>query len=123
MASSTNTSKALALVPGQTRTSNRGTTVGEPKRVNNPDHLTVGSPNKPSKPFATKHTTTNSNNSNSSNFLSNHKKAIGLGAAGLMGAALAARKIAALRKQQQKHPGLYGKLQAIINRLKSKLHK
>ena len=46
-----------------------------------------------------------------------------IGAAGLVGAALAARKIAALRKQQQKHPGLRGKLQAIINRLKSKLHK
>ena len=143
---STNTSKALALVPGQTRTSSHGTTIGKPKRTNNPDHLTVGSPDKPSgslppstvkaitvangdnkpvKPFATNHTntTTNTNNSNSGSFLSNHKKAIGIGAAGLVGAALAARKIAALRKQQQKHPGLRGKLQAIINRLKSKLHK
>ena len=63
------------------------------------------------------------NNNNNRGFLSNHKKAIGLGAAGLVGAALAARKIAALRKQQQQHPGLRGKLQAIINRLKSKLHK
>ena len=62
-------------------------------------------------------------NNNNRGFLSNHKKAIGLGAAGLVGAALAARKIAALRKQQQQHPGLRGKLQAIINRLKSKLHK
>ena len=144
--STTNTSKALTVVPGQTRTSNRGTTVGGPKRVNNPNHLTVGSPDKPSgslppstvkamtvangdnkpvKPFATNHTNTtaNANNSNSGSFLSNHKKAIGLGAAGLVGAALAARKIAALRKQQQKHPGLRGKLQTIINRLKSKLHK
>ena len=62
-------------------------------------------------------------NNNNRGFLSNHKKAIGIGAAGLVGAALAARKIAALRKQQQQHPGLRGKLQAIINRLKSKLHK
>ena len=58
-----------------------------------------------------------------SGFLSNHKKAIGLSTAGLVGAALAARKIAALRKQQQQHPSLRSKLQAIINRLKSKLHK
>ena len=140
---SANASKALALVPGQTRTSNHGTTIGKPKRTNNPNHLTVGSPDKPSgslppstvkamtvangdnKPFATNHTNTtaNTHNNNSGSFLSNHKKAIGLGAAGLVGAALAARKIAALRKQQQKHPGLRGKLQAIINRLKSKLHK
>ena len=63
------------------------------------------------------------NNNNNRGFLSNHKKAIGLGAAGLVGAALAARKIAALRKQQQQHPGLRGKLQAIINRLKSKLRR
>ena len=62
---------------------------------------------------------TNSHNS----FLSNHKKAIGIGAAGLVGAALAARKIAALRKQQQNNPGLRGKLQDIINRLKAKLHR
>lgn len=62
---------------------------------------------------------TNSHNS----FLSNHKKDIGLGAVGLVGAALVARKIAALRKQQQEHPDLRGKLQAIINKLKSKLHK
>ena len=62
-------------------------------------------------------------NNNNRGFLSNHKKAIGLGAAGLVGAALAARKIAALRKQQQQHPGLRGKLQAIINRLKSKLRR
>ena len=60
---------------------------------------------------------------NNRGFLSNHKKAIGLGAAGLVGAALAARKIASLRKQQQKHPVLRGKLQAVINRLKAKLHK
>ena len=58
-----------------------------------------------------------------SGFLSNHKKAIGLGAAGLVGAALAARKIAALRKQQQQHPSLRSKLQAIINKLKSKLRR
>ena len=44
------------------------------------------------------------NNNNNRGFLSNHKKAIGLGAAGLIGAALAARKIAALRKQQKQHP-------------------
>ena len=56
-------------------------------------------------------------------FLSRHKKAIGLGAAGLVGTALIAKKIASLRKQQQKNPGLRSKLQAIINKLKSKLHK
>ena len=56
-------------------------------------------------------------------FLSRHKKAIGLGAAGLVGTALVAKKIASLRKQQQKQPGLRSKLQAIINRLKSKLHR
>ena len=56
------------------------------------------------------------------NFAKNHKAAIGLGVAGVAGAALAARKIAALRKQQQQHPGLRGKLQAIINKLKAKLH-
>ena len=56
-------------------------------------------------------------------FLSRHKKAIGLGAAGLVGTALVAKKIASLRKQQQKHPGIRSKLQAIINKLKSKLHK
>ena len=55
------------------------------------------------------------------NFAKNHKAAIGLGVAGVAGAALAARKIAALRKQQQQHPGLRGKLQAIINKLKAKL--
>ena len=56
-------------------------------------------------------------------FLSRHKKAIGLGAAGLVGTALVAKKIASLRKQQQKQPGLRSKLQAIINKLKSRLHK
>ena len=56
-------------------------------------------------------------------FLSRHKKAIGLGAAGLVGTALVAKKIASLRKQQQKNPGLRSKLQAIINKLKSKLHR
>ena len=56
-------------------------------------------------------------------FLSRHKKAIGLGAVGLVGTALVAKKIASLRKQQQKNPGLRSKLQAIINKLKSKLHK
>ena len=60
---------------------------------------------------------------NTTNFLSRHKKAIGLGTAGLVGTALVAKKIASLRKQQQQHPGLRSKLQAIINRLKSKLHK
>lgn len=60
---------------------------------------------------------------NATDFLSKHKKAIGLGAAGLVGTALVAKKIASLRKQQQRHPGLRSKLQAIINRLKSKLHK
>ena len=60
---------------------------------------------------------------NATDFLSTHKKAIGLGAAGLVGTALVAKKIASLRKQQQKQPGLRSKLQAIINRLKSKLHK
>ena len=82
---STNTSKALAVVPGETRKSNYGTT--------------------------------------NSNFLSKHKKAIGLGAVGLVGTALAARKIAALRKQQQKYPGLRGKIQNVINKLKAKLHR
>ena len=55
------------------------------------------------------------------------KKTIAIGtAAGLIGGVggvLLAKKIAALRKQQRKHPGLRGKLQAIINRLKSKLHR
>ena len=60
---------------------------------------------------------------NATDFLSRHKKVIGLGAAGLVGTALVAKKIASLRKQQQKQPGLRSKLQAIINRLKSKLHK
>ena len=54
-------------------------------------------------------------------------KTIAMGtAAGLIGGVggvLLAKKIAALRKQQRKHPGLRGKLQAIINKLKSKLHK
>ena len=57
-----------------------------------------------------------------SSFAKKHKKAIGLGAAGLVGGALVARKIAALRKQQQKRPALHGKLQGVINKLKSKLH-
>ena len=61
--------------------------------------------------------------SGNGNFLSNHKKAIGLGVAGVAGAALAARKIAALRKQQQKHPGLRAKIQNVINKLKAKLHR
>lgn len=63
------------------------------------------------------------NKGNTTDFLSKHKKAIGLGAAGLVGTALIAKKIASLRKQQQKNPGLRSKLQAIINKLKSKLHK
>ena len=114
------------MVPGQTRTYSHGITVGKPKRTNNPNHLTVGSPDKPSgslPPSTVKAMTVDNGDNNHNSFLSNHKKAIGIGAAGLVGAALAARKIAALRKQQQKHPGLRGKLQAIINRLKSKLHK
>ena len=102
---STNTSKALALVPGQTKTSN------------------ANDGNKQPKPFATNYTTTNTHNSSSGSFLSKHKKAIGLGAAGLIGTALVAKKIASLRKQQQQQPGLRSKLQAIINKLKSKLHK
>ena len=68
-------------------------------------------------------TTTTHTSSTHNSFLSNHKKAIGVGAAGLIGTALAAKKIAALRKQQKKYPGLRGKLQAVINRLKAKLHK
>ena len=60
---------------------------------------------------------------NATDFLSRHKKAIGLGAVGLVGATLVAKKIASLRKQQQKHPGIRRKLQAIINKLKYKLHK
>ena len=51
----------------------------------------VGSEEKPVK----KQTIQSSNG----NFLSNHKKAIGIGVAGIASAALAARKIAALRKQ------------------------
>ena len=55
------------------------------------------------------------------------KKTIAMGTAvgliGGVGGVLLAKKIAALRKQQRKHPGLRGKLQAIINRLKSKLHR
>ena len=61
--------------------------------------------------------------SSNGNFLSNHKKTIGLGVAGVAGAALAARKIAALRKQQQKHPALRAKIQNVINKLKAKLHR
>ena len=60
---------------------------------------------------------------NNGNFLSNHKTAIGLGVAGVAGAALAARKIAALRKQQKKYPGLRGKIQNVINKLKARLHR
>ena len=60
---------------------------------------------------------------NATDFLSRHKKAIGLGTAGLVGTVLVAKKIASLRKQQQKNPGLRSKLQAIINKLKSKLYK
>ena len=60
---------------------------------------------------------------NNGNFLSNHKTAIGIGVAGVAGAALAARKIAALRKQQKKYPGLRGKIQNVINKLKAKLHR
>ena len=60
---------------------------------------------------------------NNGNFLSNHKTTIGLGVAGVAGAALAARKIAALRKQQKKYPGLRGKIQNVINKLKAKLHR
>ena len=60
---------------------------------------------------------------NKGNFLSNHKTAIGIGVAGVAGAALAARKIAALRKQQKKYPGLRGKIQNVINKLKAKLHR
>ena len=60
---------------------------------------------------------------NNGNFLSNHKTAVGLGIAGVAGAALAARKIAALRKQQKKYPGLRGKIQNVINKLKAKLHR
>ena len=55
------------------------------------------------------------------------KKTIAMGTAvgliGGVGGVLLAKKIAALRKQQRKHPGLRGKLQAIINKLKSKLHR
>ena len=60
---------------------------------------------------------------NNGNFLSNHKTAVGLGIAGVAGAALAARKIAALHKQQKKYPGLRGKIQNVINKLKAKLHR
>ena len=56
------------------------------------------------------------------NYAKNHKKTLAAGAVGVAGAALAARKIAALRKQQQQHPGLSGKIQALINKLKAKLH-
>ena len=76
---------------------------------------TIVSPAEPAK----KPTASNNNG----NFLSNHKTAIGLGVAGVAGAALAARKIAALRKQQQKHPGLRAKIQNVINKLKAKLHR
>ena len=90
-------------------------TVAQPKSTSAASSpASVGSEGKPVK----KKTIQSSNG----NFLSNHKKAIGLGVAGVAGAALAARKIAALRKQQQQHPGLRGKLQAIINKLKAKLH-
>ena len=60
---------------------------------------------------------------NKGNFLSNHKTTIGLGVAGVAGAALAARKISALRKLQKKYPGLRRKIQNVINKLKAKLHR
>ena len=69
------------------------------------------------------HADLKNNNYGVRGFVKNHKKAIGIGSAGLIGGALLAKKIAALRKQKQKHPALRGRLQAIINRLKSKLHK
>ena len=56
------------------------------------------------------------------NYAKNHKKTLAAGAVGIAGAALAAKKIAALRKQQKKYPGLRGKIQTLINKLKSKLH-
>ena len=56
------------------------------------------------------------------NYAKNHKKTLAAGAVGIAGAALAARKIAALRKQQKKYPGLRGKIQTLINKLKAKLH-
>ena len=91
-------------------------TVAQPKSTPAASSLvSVGSEGKPVK----KKTIQSSNG----NFLSNHKKAFGIGVAGVAGAALAARKIAALRKQQQKHPGLRAKIQNVINKLKAKLHR
>ena len=69
----------------------------------------------------------NNRNSIHSILKNRRKKTIAMGTAvgliGGVGGVLLAKKIAALRKQQRKHPGLRGKLQAIINRLKSKLHR
>ena len=69
------------------------------------------------------HTDLKNNNYGVRGFVKNHKKTIGIGAAGLIGGALLAKKIAALRKQQQKHPGLRSKIQNVINKLKAKLYR
>ena len=103
--STSNSTKHLPIVAPSSNTSSTSTTAVL-KKAQSPS--TSPSPN-----------SVGSHNS----FLSNHKKAIGVGTAGLVGAALVARKIAALRKQQQQHPGLRGKLQSIINKLKAKLHR
>ena len=103
--STSNSTKHLPIVAPSSNTSSTSTTAVLKKAQSpstSPSPTSVGSHN---------------------SFLSNHKKAIGVGTAGLVGAALVARKIAALRKQQQQHPGLRGKLQSIINKLKAKLHR
>ena len=103
--STSNSTKHLPIVAPSSNTSSTSTTAVLKKAQSpstSPSPTSVGSHN---------------------SFLSNHKKAIGVGTAGLVGAALVARKIAALRKQQQQYPGLRGKLQSIINKLKAKLHR
>ena len=107
--------------PSTSSSSKQSSSTVKPSSTTSSDNTTAPILKKQQSSHITSPSPINTNTHNS--FLSNHKKAIGIGAAGLVGAALAARKIAALRKQQQKHPGLSGKLQAIINRLKSKLHR
>ena len=48
---------------------------------------------------------------------------IAAGAGVALGATLAAKKIAALRKQQKKHPSMRGRIQKVIDALKKKLHR
>ena len=48
---------------------------------------------------------------------------IAAGAGVALGASLAAKKIAALRRQQKKNPSMRGRIQKVIDALKKKLHR